>query len=152
MEKFSNWGCKTTSAPTLAPIAPTASPTTAAPTKAPTASPTTAPPTKAPTAAPTTAPPTLAPTASPTLAPTIAPTAAPPTLYLRYESDCSTPDLSAVTGLTNFVSAAMVQAIGGYEPSGSANNYIYQMFVILRIFLVMFQRKPRVRKVIHFYT
>ena len=161
MEKFSNWGCRTTAAPTLAPTtaapttapptkaptstpttaAPTLAPTTAAPTKAPTSTPTTAapttaaptstpttaPPTKAPTSTPTTAAPTLAPTIAPTAAPTIAPTAAPPTLYLRYESDCSTPDLSAVTGVTNFVSAAMVQAIGGYEPSGSANNYIFEI-------------------------
>ena len=32
-----------------------------------------------------------------------------------------------MTGVTNFVSVAMVQAIGGYEPSGSANNYIFEI-------------------------
>ena len=152
MEHFSNWGCNNappiaapTLAPTFAPTTPppttpppttppptTPPPTTPPPTTPPptTPPPTTPPPTVPPTFAPTTPPPTFAPTFAPaTPPPTFAPTNAPiaiPTLYLRYDSDCSTPDFSAVSGVNNFVSVAMVTAIGGYEPSESANNYIYE--------------------------
>lgn len=109
-ETFADWICMQTQAPTSAPtMAPTMSPT----------------------AAPTITPaPTLSPTAAPTMAPTAAPTMAPiPPQYkllLRYTSICSYPNIDNVTRLTNILTAAMVQAVGGYEPFGSPNNFLVE--------------------------
>jgi hypothetical protein len=107
---------------------------TLAPTKAPTLI--TSPPTMPPITSPPTFSPTFAPTPSPTMAPitsppitsqpTMAPITSPPTtLYTRYQSECYVPQISE--GISNTMTAAIVRSLGGYEPPGSSNNYIFEV-------------------------
>jgi len=114
--------------PTLAPTkAPTLAPITSPPTMAPiTSQPTMTPITSPPTMTPITSPPTMTPiTSPPTFAPTPSPTMAPiTTLYTRYQSECYVPKINA--GIDNIITAALVRAVGGYEPPGSSNNYIFE--------------------------
>jgi len=102
---------------------------TLAPTKAPTLAPITSPPTMAPITSQPTFSPTFAPTPSSTFAPTpsltMAPITSPPTtLYTRYQSECYVPQISE--GISNTMTAAIVRSLGGYEPPGSSNNYIFE--------------------------
>ena len=103
------------------------------PTLAPTKAPTLAPITTQPTMAPITSQPTLSPTFAPTFSPTFAPTPSltmapitspPTTLYTRYQSECYVPQISE--GISNTMTAAIVRSLGGYEPPGSSDNYIFE--------------------------